>query len=131
MFQSWSIKDEIETSIRTFQSVRDEIQNTFSKIEWRDDENGRENYIKVNHTVESKLQTKHKNKGKSFKLKFILNSMGRVHYALRANVHHYRFQMIFPNFRNANIKPTVPGCNVIMEGKKKTDFNCRSILFLS
>ena len=43
MFQNWSTKDEIETSIRTFQSVRDEIENTFSKIEWRDDENGREN----------------------------------------------------------------------------------------
>ena len=43
MFQNWLTKDEIETSIRTFQSVRDEIENTFSKIEWRDDENGREN----------------------------------------------------------------------------------------
>ena len=48
MFQNWSNKDEIETSIRsirTLQSVRDEIENTFSKIfiEWRDDENGREN----------------------------------------------------------------------------------------
>ena len=46
MFQNWStkdMKDEIETSIRTFQSVRDEIESTFSKIEWRDDENGREN----------------------------------------------------------------------------------------
>ena len=43
MFQNWSTKDEIETSIRTFQSVRDEIESTFSKIEWRDDENGREN----------------------------------------------------------------------------------------
>ena len=43
MFQNWSNKDEIETSIRTFQSVRDEIENTFSKIEWRDDGNGREN----------------------------------------------------------------------------------------
>ena len=32
MFQNWSTngKDEIETSIRTFQSVRDEIENTFS-----------------------------------------------------------------------------------------------------
>ena len=29
MFQNWSTKDEIE--------------NTFSKIEWRDDENGQEN----------------------------------------------------------------------------------------
>ena len=38
MFQNWSTKDEIETSIRTFQSVRDEIERTFSKIEWRDDE---------------------------------------------------------------------------------------------
>ena len=46
MFQNWStIKDEIETSIRTFQSVRDEIESTFSKIEWRDDENGRENLV--------------------------------------------------------------------------------------
>ena len=43
MFQNWSTKDEIETSIRTFQSVRDEIESTFSKLEWRDDENGREN----------------------------------------------------------------------------------------
>ena len=43
MFKNWSTKDEIETSIRTFQSVRDEIENTLSKIEWRDDENGREN----------------------------------------------------------------------------------------
>ena len=43
MFQNWSTKDEIETSIRTFQRVRDEIENTFSKIEWRDDESGREN----------------------------------------------------------------------------------------
>ena len=43
MFQNWSTKDEIETSIRTFQSVRDEIESTFSKIEWRDDKNGREN----------------------------------------------------------------------------------------
>ena len=39
----WSTKDEIEKSIRTFQSVQDEIENTFSKIERRDDENGREN----------------------------------------------------------------------------------------
>ena len=43
MFQNWSTKDEVETSNRTFQSVRDEIENTFSKIEWRGDENGREN----------------------------------------------------------------------------------------
>ena len=43
MFQNWSTKDEIEMSIRTFQRIRDEIENTFSKIEWRDDENGREN----------------------------------------------------------------------------------------
>ena len=43
MFQNWSTKDEIEMSIRTFQSVRDEIESTFSKIELRDDENGREN----------------------------------------------------------------------------------------
>ena len=43
MFQNLSTKDEIETSIRTFQSVRGEIENTFSKIEWRGDENGREN----------------------------------------------------------------------------------------
>ena len=43
IFQNWSTKDEIETSIRTFQSVRDEIERTFSKIEWRGDENGREN----------------------------------------------------------------------------------------
>ena len=42
MFQNYT-KDEIEKIIRTFQSVRDEIENTFSKIEWRDDENGREN----------------------------------------------------------------------------------------
>ena len=44
MFQNWSTKDEIETSIRTFQRVRDEIENmSLSKIEWRNDENGREN----------------------------------------------------------------------------------------
>ena len=43
MFQNWSTKDEIETSIRTFQSVRDEIESTFFKVEWRGDENGREN----------------------------------------------------------------------------------------
>ena len=49
MFQNWSTKDEIETSIRTFQSVRDEIESTFSKIEWRDDKNGRENlYYQTN-----------------------------------------------------------------------------------
>ena len=29
MFRNWSTKDEIEMSIRTFQSVRDEIENTF------------------------------------------------------------------------------------------------------
>ena len=45
MFQNWLTKDEIETSIRTFQSVRDEIQSAFSKIEWRGDENGREKSI--------------------------------------------------------------------------------------
>ena len=50
MFRNWSTKDEIETSIRTFQSVRDEIENTFSRIEWRDDENGRENlYLNLYH----------------------------------------------------------------------------------
>ena len=43
MFQNWSTKDEIETSICTFQSVRDEIETTFSKIEWRGDENEWEN----------------------------------------------------------------------------------------
>ena len=43
MFQNWSTKDKIETSNRTFQSVRDEIENTFLKIEWRGGENGREN----------------------------------------------------------------------------------------
>ena len=32
MFQNWSTEDEIETSIRTFQSVRDEIESTFSKL---------------------------------------------------------------------------------------------------
>ena len=36
MFQTWSTKDENETSTRTFLSVRNEI-------EWRGDENGREN----------------------------------------------------------------------------------------
>ena len=45
MFKNWLTKDEIETSIRTFQSVPDEMENTFSKIEWRDDENGRKNLI--------------------------------------------------------------------------------------
>ena len=29
MFKNWSTKDKIETSILTFQSVRDEIENTF------------------------------------------------------------------------------------------------------
>ena len=43
MFQNWSTKDEIETSIRKFQSVRDEIESTFFKVDWRGDENGREN----------------------------------------------------------------------------------------
>ena len=43
MLQNWSTKDKIETSIRTFQGVRDEIESTFIKIEWRGDENGREN----------------------------------------------------------------------------------------
>ena len=47
MFQNWSTKDEIEESIRTFQSIWDEIENTFSKFEWRDDENGRENLHNV------------------------------------------------------------------------------------
>ena len=42
-FQNWSTKDKIETSIRTFQSVLFEIKNTFVKIEWRGDEDGREN----------------------------------------------------------------------------------------
>ena len=32
MFQNWSTKDEIETSIRTFQSVRDEIETHFLKL---------------------------------------------------------------------------------------------------
>ena len=45
MFKNWSTKDEIELTIRTFHSVRDEIENTFSKIEWRGDENGRETCI--------------------------------------------------------------------------------------
>ena len=45
MFQNWSTKDEIETSFRTFQSVRDEIESPFSKTEWRDDEMGRKTYI--------------------------------------------------------------------------------------
>ena len=49
MFQNWSTKDDIETSIRTFQRVRDEIENTFSKIEWKDDENGRETYNNNNN----------------------------------------------------------------------------------
>ena len=43
MFQNWSTKDEIEMSISTFQSVRDENENTFSKIERRGDVNGQEN----------------------------------------------------------------------------------------
>ena len=42
MFQNWSTKDKIETSIRTFQSFRDEIESTFLKTERRGDENGRE-----------------------------------------------------------------------------------------
>ena len=44
MFQNWSTKDEIETSIRTFQSVRDEIESTFFKVEWRGDEMGGKSY---------------------------------------------------------------------------------------
>ena len=32
MFQNWSTKDEVEMSIRTFQSVRDEVERTFKKI---------------------------------------------------------------------------------------------------
>ena len=43
MSKNWLTKDEVETSIRTFQSVQNEIGSTFSKIEWRDDENRREN----------------------------------------------------------------------------------------
>ena len=43
MFQTWLTKDEIETSIRTFQSIRDEIESTFLKVEWRGDENEWEN----------------------------------------------------------------------------------------
>ena len=45
MFKNWSTKDEIELTIRTFHSVRDEIENTFSKIEWRGDENERKTCI--------------------------------------------------------------------------------------
>ena len=41
--QNWSSKDEIETNIHAFQSVRDVIENTFFFIEWRSDKNGREN----------------------------------------------------------------------------------------
>ena len=41
----WPTKDEIETSIRTFQGVRDETESTFLKNEWRGDENGRENLV--------------------------------------------------------------------------------------
>ena len=44
MFHNWSSKDEIETNIRTFQSVRDEIENTFLQIEWGGDENGENLY---------------------------------------------------------------------------------------
>ena len=43
MFQNWSTKDEIGTSIRTFQSVRDEIGNTFFN-EWRGDKMGGKTY---------------------------------------------------------------------------------------
>ena len=51
---NWSTKDEIETSIRTFQSVRDEIENTSSKIEWWGDENGRENlYYKSSNRIQT------------------------------------------------------------------------------
>ena len=39
------------TSIDTFQSVRDEIENTFYKIEWRDDENVRENWLIIYSTA--------------------------------------------------------------------------------
>ena len=51
MFQNWSTKEEIETSIRTFRRVRDEIENTFSKIEWGDDENGRENLYYLGNLI--------------------------------------------------------------------------------
>ena len=57
MFQNWSTKDEIETSIRTFQSARDEIESTFSEIEWRDDENGRENLYRVVPLSHSPVRT--------------------------------------------------------------------------
>ena len=50
MFQNWSTKDEIETGIRTFQSIRDKTESTFLKIEWRGDENGRENLYIVKIT---------------------------------------------------------------------------------
>ena len=47
MFQNWSTKDEIEASIRTFQSVRNEVESTFFKVEWRGDEMGGKTYIIV------------------------------------------------------------------------------------
>ena len=34
MFETWSTKHEIETSNRTFQSIRDEFENTFSIKSW-------------------------------------------------------------------------------------------------
>ena len=49
--RNWMTKDEIQKSIRTFQSVRDEIKNTFSKIELRDDENGRGNLFYEHYNV--------------------------------------------------------------------------------
>ena len=56
MFQNWSTKYEIETSIRTFQSLRRaEFESTFSKIEWRDDENGRENLYYILEWVLHKI----------------------------------------------------------------------------
>ena len=44
IFLNWSKKDEIEMSICTFQSVQGKMEkHFFLKIEWRGDENGREN----------------------------------------------------------------------------------------
>ena len=43
MFLNWMIKDEIETSIRKFLRAGDEIERSLFEIDWKGDENGREN----------------------------------------------------------------------------------------
>ena len=43
MFQNWSTKDKIETSIHTFHRATTESESEFLKTEWSGDENWREN----------------------------------------------------------------------------------------